>query len=55
MLDYFIQATELLIGDTLYQYSWGSTIMEILAIIYIAIIIISAFKIFKWLFYGWWH
>lgn len=55
MIDYFVQATHLLLGENFYiNYSWASALEDILVLIYAIIIIITAFKLFKFLVYGWW-
>lgn len=57
MIDYIEQAIRLLWGD--YAFNTYPTIFEpllnIMLLIFGIIVILCSIKIFKWLFYGWWH
>lgn len=56
MIDYFIQATKLLLGESFFiDFEWSSAFLDICVFVYAIIIILCAFKLFNWLLFKSWR
>lgn len=56
MIVYFEEAIRLLLGNDFFtNYTWADSFFNIAIFTFSIIILFAAFKLFKWLIWGWWH